>query len=191
MVTSAEWDRVVAALTARGFLPGDIEWAEACAPPTDADEFAREIVFVICNSGMKNTVARGIYNRVRGALESGASAATVFGHKGKCGAIDTIWRGRAPLFIAYGFVSDKVAWLGALPWIGDITKFHAARNFGVDCVKPDVHLQRLADHHGVTPTALCEPLARAYGLRIGTVDTILWRACAVGVIDSRTGEFRG
>lgn len=29
--------------------------------------------------------------------------------------------------------------------------------------------------------------ARETGLRVGSVDTVLWRACAVGVLNPRTG----
>ena len=78
-------------------------------------------------------------------------------------------------------------WLQGLPWIGGITKYHLAKNLGIDCAKPDVHLQRLADREGVTAHVLCERLAKATGYRIATVDLVLWRACATGLIDSRTG----
>lgn len=167
----------------------DIEWAENIGEPTDADDFALEAIFVICNSGMKNTVARGIYERVRAALLSGSSATTAFRHPGKSKAIDTIWRDREALLAGYRSADDKLAFCASLPWIGDITKYHLAKNFGAQVAKPDVHLQRLADLHGCSPQALCERLAAESGYRIGTVDTLLWRACANGIISSRTGKF--
>jgi hypothetical protein len=46
---------------------------------------------------------------------------------------------------------ERLEYLGSLPWIGAITKYHAARNFGVDCVKPDIHLTRLAALLRTTP----------------------------------------
>lgn len=137
---------------------------------------------------MKNTIARKVFDKVRDALFDGALSHTVFGHHGKCCAIDTIWALREDKFRAYLAADDKLAYLATLPWIGDITKYHLAKNFGVDCAKPDVHLQRLADHHGVTPQVLCDDLARQTGYRSATVDVLLWRACANGVIDSRSGR---
>lgn len=167
----------------------DIEWSESLQAPDDAEDFAFEAIYVICNSGMKNTVARRIFEKCRDALHEGLSARTAFGHPGKAGAIDTIWCERDRLLTEFTAADDKVAYCETLPWIGSITKYHLAKNFGVDCAKPDVHLQRLADREGCSAQALCERLAAASGYRVATVDLILWRACANGVLNSRTGEF--
>jgi hypothetical protein len=145
-------------------------------------------IFVICNSGMKHTVARGVYNRVISALQGGESARTAFNHIGKAAAIDKIWADRLALWRGYLDATDKLAFCAELPWIGEITKYHLAKNFGAQVAKPDVHLQRLADREGVTAQALCERLATETGWKVSTVDTLLWRACATGHINSRTGE---
>lgn len=177
--------RVVTLLGQQG--SEDIAWAESICEPASPAAFALEAIYVICNSGMKNTVALGIYSRVFDALHVGLSASTAFGHVGKCAAIDSIWHDRARLFAEFKSSIDKLAYLESLPWIGGITKYHLAKNFGVDCVKPDVHLQRLAGHFKTTPHDLCAAIARETGYRIATIDTLLWRACATGVINSRTG----
>lgn len=169
----------------------DIEWSENCRAPESPDDFASEAIFVICNSGMKNTVARGIYDRVMPAIRAGRSAATTFGHVGKAAAMDDIWRRRVELLQAYTAANDKVAFCETLPWIGGITKYHLAKNFGAQVAKPDVHLKRLADREGVSSQALCERLSAATGYKVPTIDLILWRACANGVMDSRTGDIRG
>lgn len=179
-----DFPTIVESVRAAGY-GGDIEWSENAAEPTDADEFAREAIFVICNSGMRFTVAQGIFDRVMSALGKGASASTAFGHAGKAGAIDFIWRERGRLLSEYLAAADKLAFCESLPWIGGITKYHLAKNFGADVAKPDVHLQRLADAEGCTAQQLCERLAAQSGYRIATVDVILWRACAIGLIDSR------
>lgn len=163
----------------------DIIWAETVGPPDDAYEFAREAIYVICNSGMRFTVARQIFDRVMEALEAGHSASTKFGHPGKAGAIDEIWANRFNLHAAYLAAADKVEWCGTLPWIGGITKYHLAKNFGADVAKADVHLQRLATHYRTTAQELCERIAAATGYRVATVDVVLWRACAIGLIASR------
>lgn len=182
---------VVNALRDAGYADDDIEWSENAGPPKNAVAFAIEAIFVICNSGMKNTVARGIFERVRAALVNGRSAGAVFGHKGKVGAIDLIWATRQDLFTKYIGAADKVEYCASLPWIGPITKYHLAKNFGVDVAKPDIHLVRLADFFQTTPQALCDSLAETSGYKARTVDLLLWRAAANGILDTRTGVILG
>lgn len=185
VITPERFNSIVAELRARGFADDDIAWSEGMNPPATAEDFALEAAFVICNSGMKNTVARRIYEDVSRAIQAGASARCAFGHDGKANAIDVIWIRREELFAAYTAAADKLAFCESLPWIGPITKYHLAKNFGADVAKPDVHLQRLADHEGVTVQALCDRLAGLTGYRSATIDLLLWRACAEGVINSR------
>ncbi len=186
MITGADFQRIRELLGRQA--EEDITWAEGLQPPRCADDFALEAIFVICNSGMKNTVARAIFKRCVGALAHGEPVIEVFKHRGKAAAIETIWRDRETLLATYRASSDKLETLASLPWIGGITKFHIAKNFGADVAKPDVHLQRLADREGCAVQAMCVRLAKEVGLRVASVDTVLWRACAVGVLNSRTGE---
>jgi len=66
-----------------------------------------------------------------------------------------------------------------LPFIGKITKYHLARNLGFDCVKPDLHLVRLAERFGFgDPEAMCAYLSGLSGERIGVVDFVLWSFAA-------------
>jgi hypothetical protein len=185
-ITAADFWRIVDLLGQQAWE--DIAWAQELQTPANPDQFALEAIFVICNSGMKNTVARGIFTRSTAALLEGQPVFSVFKHPGKAAAIETIWRDRAQLLAGYLAAPDKLAYLAALPWIGDITKYHLAKNFGADVAKPDVHLQRLADREGCTVQALCERLAGELGLRVAAVDTVLWRACANGILNSRSGE---
>lgn len=184
MIEAGQFNGLMRALCERGFA-ADIEWSENVQPPASADDFASEAIFVICNSGMHHKAGRSIYERVMPELRAGRSAGGVFGHEGKAAAMDTIWAGRGQLLSDYLASPDPVAFCGSLPWVGSITKYHLAKNFGADVAKPDRHLQRLADAEGTTPAALCARLAAATGLRIATVDLILWRACAIGLIDSK------
>lgn len=179
-MSPAAYIEIRAAVSRAGFA-GEIEWSETVQPPATADDFALEAAFVICNSGMKNTIARAIFEKVRPVLRLGRSATTVFHHRGKARAIDTIWRDRVRLYREFQEADDKVAFCGALPWIGDITKYHLAKNFGVDCCKPDRHLVRIAEKYDTTPEDLCARLAAATGDRIATVDYVLWRAAAEGM----------
>lgn len=187
-ITAADVSAMVERLGA--IAHSDIDWSENVAPPADAEDLALEAIFVICNSGMKNTVARLIYDRVRAAIRDGVPVSDVFRHAGKAAAIEAIWRDRQKHLADFHAAGDKVAWCETLPWIGGITRYHLAKNFGVDVAKPDVHLQRLADREATTAQALCERLAGETGYRVATIDLILWRACATGLLDSRTGQLR-
>ncbi len=166
----------------------DINWSENVKEPADSEAFALESIFVICNSGMKNTVAMGIFKRCAAALQKGSAVFEVFKHPGKAAAIEHIWAHRHALFADYLAATDKLAYLETLPWIGSITKFHLAKNFGANVAKPDIHLQRMADRQGCTVELLCAGLAEATGYRAATIDVILWRAAANGIIDSKTGR---
>lgn len=183
------YKRIRAAVIERGHQD-DIEWSENVVPPQMPINLALEAAFVICNSGMRYTVACGIYKRVRSALLDGKSAGTAFRHPHKVKSIDGIWKDRRRLFdgfMACETVEEKLAWCCGLPHIGNITKYHLAKNLGVDVAKPDRHLQRIADREGLGVQELCEQLARESGDRVATVDVVLWRACAIGLVDSKTG----
>ena len=140
---------------------------------------------------MNNRVAGPIAVRCLAALAVGTSVTTVFGHPGKSAAIDTIWHQRATLFEGYCRENDKVDILSEMPWIGPVTRHHLAKNLGADTAKPDVHLERLARRDKTTTQTLCRRLARQTGYRAATIDSILWRACADGVLNSRRYEAEG
>ncbi len=162
-----------------------IEWSENIKPPTTAAELAAEAIYVICNSGMSNRVAVPIFERCMTALRRGESAPAVLGHREKAAAIDKIWRRRVALFRKLRRTDDLIEFCARLPWLGPVTKYHLAKNLGANVAKPDVHLNRLAEREGVTAQELCERLAQETGYRAATIDLILWRACADGIIHSR------
>lgn len=183
-MTPQEYGDIRTAVATAGYA-SDIEWAQTVQPPQSAEDFAQEAIWVILCSGMKEQIARIIQGKVWPEIRAGRSVSTVFGHKGKAAAIDHIWKERNALFAAFQVANDKVEFCRSLPWIGEITCFHLAKNLGGDCAKPDVHLVRVANHYGTTPDALCAGLAAATGDRIATVDYVIWRACNLGIIESR------
>ncbi|WP_174273352.1 hypothetical protein [Sphingomonas bacterium] len=175
---------IEAAVIAAGY-GAQIAWFESQMPPTDAESLASEVIYVIINGGMHNKVARIIFDRCMVALQAGESCCGVYGHPGKAPAIDLVWQTRAQLFFDFTNTEDLIAFCAALPFIGKVTKYHIARNLGGNYAKPDVHLNRLADREGVTAQELCDRLAKGSGYRAGTVDMILWRACADGIINPK------
>ena len=190
MLTLNRFRRIEAALRRRGYGP-TIVWSENIVAPTDAEDFAERAIYVIFNSGFRNSIAEPIYHRCIVALRGGESATTVFGHPGKARAIDTIWKARSELFEQYGRATDPIEFLERLPWIGSITSLHLGKNLGLMLAKNDVHLQRLARRDRTTTAKLCERLARNSGYRVPTIDTILWRACADGLLNSQVYESDG
>jgi hypothetical protein len=52
----------------------------------------------------------------------------------------------------------------------------------MDFCKPERQLKRVAGKYGKTPEEFCTELAKKTGDRIGTVDTVMWRAANLGMI---------
>ena len=190
MITLRRFKAIEAILRQAGHGPS-IDWSETIPEPADPDAFAAEAIYVICNSGFRNSVARPIFLKCMKAVRAGRSAAEVFGHEGKTAAIDDIWQDRDALFASYQREADKLAYLQTLPWIGPVTAHHLIKNLGKDHAKPDVHLERLARGDGTTTHKLCSRLARQTGYRIATVDTVLWKAAETGLLNSSIYEVEG
>lgn len=161
---------------------GEIEWQENLQPCDNSHDFFREACWVILNSGMKEQIARKIWDRIRIAWSQDIDISTVFNHKGKVAAIKYLAESHARLFSEYAESENKIEYLETIPFIGKITKYHLAKNLGFDCVKPDRHLVRLANQYGTTPNELCETLSKQSGYKKCTVDIILWRAANLGMI---------
>jgi len=159
---------------------GEYEWSQDIKLCEDPFVFWKEYAFVICNSGMKAQIAQVIYEKILTSIADGGTAADVFGHEGKTKAIDDMSQSYVRCFRAYQESANKLEFLKGLPWIGDITKYHLAKNLGHDCAKPDRHLVRIADAEGVTK--MCERLAEITGDRIATVDVVIWRAANLKLI---------
>jgi hypothetical protein len=159
----------------------EVDWSENLKPCDTSSKFLSEYIWVILNSGMKNQVARLIFDRIREAIATGQPISRVFKHKGKVDAILNMSLVADEIFEAYQKSEDKLSFLDALSFIGKVTKYHLAKNLGVDICKPDRHLVRIADYYKTTPQALCEKLSEGTGMRIATVDVILWRAANLGL----------
>lgn len=190
MITLQRFMLLESAIRDRGYGP-TIEWTEQLGPPETAEEFAEQTIYVICNSGMANAVAMTIFQRCMTALRDQVPVASVFRHPGKSRAIDSIWANRKRHHADYVRAIDKVEALRALPWIGEITALHLAKNFGANVAKPDVHMERIARAESTTTEQLCARLAEESGYRAATVDTILWRACALRILNSKLYEEAG
>lgn len=181
------------AVVAAGFA-AEIDWQDRqCIDGVDESEFLREAAWVILSAGMRENVVRDRFGEITTAFLEWESAEAIartrrrcvrralpaFRHPGKIGAI-----GDVAAFVAdVGFEvfrsrlrSDGLNELQQLPFIGPVTRFHLAKNLGLDVVKPDRHLVRMARAAGLTgPEAMCRLVAEVTGDRLATVDVVLWR----------------
>ena len=80
--------------------------------------------------------------------------------------------------------------LPTLPGIGEITKFHLARNVGLaDTGKPDLWVMRIAAlSHSHDWRKMLQYVSKRSGLPAKAVDVVLFRFCADGVW--RDGGYR-
>lgn len=176
-----KFDEIVDKLLEMGY--GDeIEWQRELKPCSDSHTFLMETCWVILNSGMKEQIARKIWNRIQDAWENNVDISEVFRHKGKVAAIKQVKERHDQIFNAYTLADDKITFLQTIPFIGNITKYHLAKNLGLDCVKPDRHLVRVADQYGMTPDSICQYLSKMTGEKVSVIDIIIWRACNLKIL---------
>lgn len=162
---------------------GELEWIENIQPCIDADDFAHEATWVILNSGMREQMARQIWNKIKNAWLSGKPTSSAFGHKGKVAAIDFIHKNRQDILNQYECSPEPLEFLESLPFIGKITKYHLAKNLGIDCVKPDRHLVRLAKEYNFDDCfKMCNKISLETGDKVSMVDMVLWRSANLGWI---------
>ena len=157
----------------------EIDWARSLGLDKCTEEqFFQEYVWVVLNSGMKEQVARKIYTDFMKGQD-----VNLIGHPMKRKAVFKIMNDYSIKEIltdlrATEAIEEQLAILDDLPMIGPITKYHLAKNIGLDIAKPDRHLVRLAERfHYPNPQVLCEALALEFSERVAVIDQILWRYC--------------
>lgn len=146
------------------------------------DNFFLEYVWVVLNAGMKEQAARGIFERFCQSIRGGNIDFDIIRHPSKRKAIEKTFNHYILHFQNLQAIhgdNAKIEFLETLPWIGPITKYHLARNIGIDTVKPDRHLVRLAEQFGYkSPLEMCRDIQdNIYYTKLGTIDVILWRYC--------------
>lgn len=172
----------------------EVDWQEELVldDATETD-FLREAAWVILTSGFRESVVRRHFAAVSRAFLFWRCAADIACQYDRCRRdamavfsnarkIDAIAR-IADYVAHHGFTAVKarieeqdVRFLGELPYIGSVTAYHLAKNLGIDVVKPDRHLVRMARTAGYeTPESMCRAVAAVVGDRLATIDTVLWR----------------
>lgn len=173
------------------------------------DEFAFECFYVICVAGFKQDYAKIMCNKIINFVKNNEKftiedLSTIYKNKLKIKAIKNVWDYRA--LYNYNFyncetVEDKVDFLGTLPYVGNITKFHLARNLGLNFVKYDIWIQRLGvalygaeefvdkvNNTKLLPEIkyycdiMFDEIQKKTNEKVGFIDVVLWRACQKGLI---------
>lgn len=161
---------------------GEINWQRELNPCDNNIAFFWETCWVILNSGMKEQIARKIWERIQEAWLQEKNISEVFRHKGKVAAIKYAKDNSGKLFEGYCLADDKIEYLKTIPFIGNITCYHLAKNLGHDCVKPDRHLVRVANTYNTTPDLLCQQISDETGEKKCVVDIVIWRSCNLGLL---------
>jgi len=168
------YDSIKQFLEENGFKK-EIDWCQNIPPLEKQDKltFFQEYCWVVLSSGMKNTVARKIFIRF---WDDGNFDFNIVGHPHKNKAIKEVYKRLDFHFEHLKTSKNKLKYIKSLPHIGDITKYHLARNLGLDYAKPDRHLVRIAKAFGYNNVqTFCKDVSDLSGDKIGVVDLVFWR----------------
>lgn len=172
----------------------EIDWQDARSLSNLSEiEFLSEGAWVILSSGMRERVVARRYPLVSEAFREWASAELIMANRRDCERRALrVFNNRAKIK-AIGSMCEQVysggfhrileriwdegiAYLETFDHIGPVTSFHLAKNIGLDVMKPDRHLIRMAEAASCScPEELCQVIARATGERVSVVDLVLWR----------------
>ena len=158
----------------------EIEWCNNIPPLKELDKtsFFSEYVWVVISSGMKNQVAEKIFKNfwIDIQLENKTINFDVIRHPNKNKAIKKVYNRLDFYFNHFLKSKNKLKFLKNLPHIGDITKYHLARNLGLIFAKPDRHLVRIANHFEYSDVQkFCKKISELTNDKIGVVDLVFWR----------------
>jgi hypothetical protein len=155
--------------------------------------FLREAAWVVLSGGMRETVVRRCFPSIEAAFLNWASAAVISAQKTTCVRTALVHFNHAKKIAAIADIASQVDQMGfkpvkeriheegvlflqQFPYIGPVTSYHLAKNLGLDVVKPDRHLVRIAEALGYgSPEAMCLDLSMVVGERLAVIDIIMWR----------------
>lgn len=156
---------------------------------------------VLGSSGLNNKVVQKQYDKFIFEYNSGKNAFDIIPNSRIRNAVKYVWSHKDEILsniIRKNTDLDRIEYIKTLPQMGPKTARHFARNLGIDCVKPDIWMERLAYEYGfcendgktLYPERMCKSIQEQLpqlGIpqyRIGTIDVILWRYCVL------TGELK-
>ena len=139
-----------------------------------SDQFFGEYVWCVLSAGMREQTVQKIWDKYFERRDP-----LVIAHLGKRKAVVAGSKNYVQWFKELRSSKDPIEYLQTLPYIGKTTKYHLARNIGIDCVKPDRHMVRLGNYFGFeNPLEMCLKIQKHISdEKLGTIDYVLWRYC--------------
>ena len=176
----------------------EIDWQENISlGDLDEPTFLRESAWVILSAGFQETVLRHRFAQVSAAFLDWESAVMItaqreicrinalaaFGNYRKIDAILKVAERVATAgidTIRGQIISRGTSFLEELPFIGPVTACHLAKNLGIQMVKPDRHLTRMAAKTGYESADLmCRAISQLIGDSLSVIDLVLWRYATI------------
>ena len=167
----------------------------------DAQHLAWNFLFcALGSSGLNNKVVQKQYDKFVFEYGGGENAFESIPNKRIRDAVVFVWSHKEDILSKLKIKNtdeDRIEYLKTLPQMGPKSAYHFARNIGIDCIKPDIWLNRLAYGYGFyeenypDPYHMCLEIQNHLPIvngppyyRIGTIDVILWRYCNLtGVLE--------
>jgi hypothetical protein len=172
----------------------EVRWQESRSLENLSEpEFLREYAWVVLNSGFRESVVRRCFDFISLCFCDWESAEAIACRRSVCvEAAFPIFKNRRKLEaiastaamiyregferLTYGLQTNPTTALRSLPYIGEVTSWHLAKNLGADVAKPDRHMVRLAERFGYKDTlTMCKDISMIVGDRISVADLVLWR----------------
>jgi hypothetical protein len=172
----------------------EIDWQDTrCLSLLSESEFLEEAAWVVLSTGMRESVIRRYFPKITSAFLNWVSAETIIQNRTSCEATAVKVFNHPRKISAIGSICERIArtefatfrekiqtegvdFLQTLDFIGPVTKYHLAKNVGLDVVKPDRHLVRWAKAANFKyPKDLCQAIAEITGDKLSVIDLVLWR----------------
>lgn len=176
----------------------ELDWqAETDLERVTESGFLREAAWVVLSSGFREAMVRRVFPSISAAFRGWISAEAILRESRSCRrAALAVFRNRRKIDAIIGIASAVAARgyedlkknvqdrgpdaLSELPFIGPVTRYHLAKNIGVQVAKPDRHLRRVAELAGyLSPQALCEAIEVHVGDPVAVIDLVIWRTASL------------
>lgn len=176
----------------------EIDWQEEVIfADLDEPTFLRESAWVVLSAGFRETIVRRRFGDVTKAFLDWSSADLIMNERESCRSNALLAFGNQKKIDAIMGIAERVATEGIdmirkeirsrgtefiqeLPFMGQITARHLAKNLGVVMVKPDRHLARMAITTGYgTADEMCRTIGEIVGDSLSVIDIVMWRYATI------------
>jgi len=176
----------------------EIDWQEEVIfADLDEPTFLRESAWVVLSAGFRETIVRRRFGEITKAFLDWSSADLIMTKRESCRLNALLAFGNQKKIDAIIGIAERVAaegidmirkeiacrgteFIQELPFMGQITARHLAKNLGVVMVKPDRHLTRMAINTGYeSADRMCRMIAEIVGDSLSVIDIVIWRHATI------------